>query len=334
MVRSIEITSGFATRLPGLGERKFCFGDDITIVWGQNASGKSSLLKIVAAHCGVYNGGWTRIHEPAKIKFLHETLSLPEGYSMLAPGKCQADIRWDGSPTLFFNTEGVRSSYSSMIGDPSDSMDGITTFDDQLEQIFSKPSGGQHVISKLNKILQMAGNPIDTDVDHPKYWNSTWAENWDIQRKFLKDLPKDGPSTILMDEPDMGLSIPNEFLLWTKVIPRLRDEGFQLIISTHSHMISRVGLEFDVIDLTMGYWEQCSSIIDGLSHSTARSVSPPDPSMYEKICRENEEEMKRKMKETEKKRIEEERRREESQRAFERMREESERLRQEPEGDS
>ena len=296
MIKSLRIIDGFAKDLPGLFERDFSFAPGLTILWGENASGKSTILKILAAYCGIENGGWSDYHDPLKFSFGSKDKPFPERFCGIAPGKCKAEVDWDGSPSFFLNIPAGYGKSGYIYDSPKDSPDGITDIMEQIGRSMNSLSTGQNVLRKFLKIGEMLSNPPVLDRDMPMAANSVWEKNWEDQRNYFKSLPADGSMTILMDEPDSGLSIPNEHSFWKHIIPDLLKKH-QVIISTHSRMVFNLPIDFNVIELTPNYWRQCSEIMSEQSKGNAPLVDSQDPDVFSRAVKSMIKAEKKKMKE-------------------------------------
>jgi len=224
---------------------------------------------------------------------------LPDAYHRLAPGHCRAEVDWDRSPTLFWNVPAGQVRPSYLFDDPEDSPDGITDMDDQIISMMATPSSGQEMIGKLQRIEALSKKPPNLDLPPKDHWNEVWEQNWVDQRTYLTSGPGGGAITILMDEPDVGLSIPNEYNLWTLVLPRLTPKH-QVILATHSQMVPRMPLDFDVIELTTDYWETCRERLESLSPTSEHRIDSPDQEAFRRTVKANEVESRRQARKREK----------------------------------
>lgn len=69
MISSVQFHSGYPTRLEGIGKRKITLNDRINVLFGPNGSGKTTILRTLAAVSGCGNGGWSDGREPDDLPY-------------------------------------------------------------------------------------------------------------------------------------------------------------------------------------------------------------------------------------------------------------------------
>lgn len=84
-----------------------------------------------------------------------------------------------------------------------------------------------------------------------------------MTRSLLTPRVPVGKTTLLLDEPDMHLSIPTQAKLWSENVPRLLPV-FQIIAATHSPWAANVpGATY--IETEPGYLDRCRAEITALA---------------------------------------------------------------------
>ncbi|TVR31608.1 MAG: ATP-binding cassette domain-containing protein [Spirochaetaceae bacterium] len=58
MIGSVNFRSGYPTKLKGIGTRPIVFNGRLNVLYGPNGSGKTTILKTLAALSGCGDGGW------------------------------------------------------------------------------------------------------------------------------------------------------------------------------------------------------------------------------------------------------------------------------------
>lgn len=108
--------------------------------------------------------------------------------------------------------------------------DGITSEAEQMEALAEKPSTGQYRIQKVNRVFNIIRNiPVMDLGDIP---NGYKYEDCIKELNYWKSLPRTGPQTILLDEPERALSLPLQKKLFEEILPMFKD--LQIILATHS----------------------------------------------------------------------------------------------------
>ena len=243
MIASIQVIDGYARELEGVGNQVFEFNDKLNVLFGPNGCGKSSLLKIIKAYCGIRQGGWSQIsqeHALAASRREH----FPYAYSHFSPGNCKAHVKWDGTPSFYNEGDVKADNFAFFFNNERMSEDGITTGDDHMDAMALKPSSGQYRLQKLNKIMNILGKPPLLNGHTP-------------EAQYIQTLPRNGKISILMDEPERALSLPKQLELF-KMLEEMSDK-YQIIIATHSPFVL-FNLDSKIFDMETGYSEKCVGI--------------------------------------------------------------------------
>lgn len=267
MINSCKFTAGYPLKLPALQDRTFEFKPGINFLFGPNACGKSTIIRALATYSGIKSGGWTSFQDPLDLANFGERskIQLPKGYKRLVRDAFEAEVTWDGTPTMLYDSRNSDAGgMAYLFENAEESHDGITTMEDQLQTIFGKPSAGQQRLIKLIKILQMLKNPPKLEKAPMERCNDTWQNCYDAQKAYFKSLPRTGPVTILLDEPESSLDIMNQITFWSKIVPRLA--GYQTVIATHSIFALMAPAGYNVIDLKPGYFAECKADLEKMKY--------------------------------------------------------------------
>jgi len=239
MISSLKVCSGFAEKLL---KRKISFSDGLNVLFGPNGCGKTTALNIIAAHCSIdyRDGGWSKVRpgtDPFKDRVTEMTVE-----------KCKADVNWDGTPTLYSKATVLQSAYF-------DWDNPLMSVADQIVGIKSASDGEFKIMTLANAIKQMRSAPgPDHLLERPKGLSGVSDERMSGFFDHIKSLSRDGKLTVLLDEPDRSLSIPNQSLIWARMaeVTAL----FQVIVASHSPFALASGAK--IINLGgKGHVEDC-----------------------------------------------------------------------------
>lgn len=227
--------------------------DRINIIFGPNASGKTTILKTIAAYClcGTSHqfDGFTSIDKFQPIdypysfdkesKYTHDILND----MIIKRAGNHAIIDWDGSPVYFQNFAN-RSMYS--IDDYYD-----TILGDCMEAMLfsmnkSKSSDGKQTIylfSKLYNLLKMKysfDNITELFENKTTHVNDTWIKCYKNNYSYIEKFQNNNKDhiTLLLDEIDKSLDINNIGWMFTELLPQLHDVNHdQIIVISHSPLV-------------------------------------------------------------------------------------------------
>jgi predicted ATPase len=263
MIKSVKITSGFAAELPALKGKTLGLGPGFTVVFGPNGCGKSTLLRMLGAYASIAeDGGWSGPVEPTYLRgFKANNDSFPAVFKELAPGKCDAEVDWDGVPA-FLHMSAFSDAPMMAFGMPSD---GLVSDSERLSLQLGKASAGQNRLFRLQKLFDTAKRPPDlTKVAKWKDYNDLWRGAEKHFVSYVKKLPRDGTATLLLDEPDRSLDICNQAAFWTNIMPRVGAK-VQVIVATHSPFALLVK-GATIIDMIPGTADQArKAIVDAVN---------------------------------------------------------------------
>lgn len=220
-------------------------------------SGKSSILKMLKAYCGIPNGyaGWSRISSELALGAQCKS-HFPWVYRAYSPGQSDCIVGWDGTAT-FYNEGDVKiDQWAWFTHKEISSEDGMTTEEEHMDAMIEKPSSGQYRMKKLNKLFNMLKTPPDLT----KYVSSHPAQVGEVD--YIRSLPRTGRVTLLLDEPERALSLPKQMELFALLKKMSKD--YQIIVATHSPFVCLMDLDAKIYDIEAGYSDECRNIIENL----------------------------------------------------------------------
>lgn len=232
--------------------RKFEFEEGkINIIFGPNASGKTTILRAIAGNAGC-DDGYPTLMSPLDVHDFGEEASLESFKKKLAKKmRNSADIEWDGVP-VYYDNFANRKSYGA-IGDLCGSVLG----DDIMSEIQwimgkDKSSMGQQSIYLINRLFAIAQNHLSFKDIFSQYVNEdgtrkkmrvndVWESAYNVQLDYymgFENSCKNLPGTFLFDELDKSLDILNVYNLYANILPEfVRKTGVQVIIISHSPLV-------------------------------------------------------------------------------------------------
>ena len=232
--------------------RKFEFeAGKINVIFGPNASGKTTILRAIAGNAGC-DDGYPTLMGPLDIHDFDEEAS-PESFRKALNKKMRnsANIEWDGVP-IYYDNFANRKSYGSL-GDLCGSVlgDDIVT---EIQYMMGKDkiSLGQNSIYLINRLFNIAKSHLSFKDIFKQYINedgsrkkmavnSSWTNAYNIQLDYymgFNNACENLPGTFLFDELDKSLDILNVYSLYVDVLPEfVKKTGVQVIIISHSPLV-------------------------------------------------------------------------------------------------
>lgn len=260
MIRSVSITKGWPVEnLKAFGlttgqPRRFTFKPGANVLFGPNGSGKTTLLRIMGAFSGCpEHGGWSGLPESFTLDEKKRFPACLIGAARLGPG-VEAKVSWDGTAT-FMHLAAKSDEPMIAFGMPHDVLDDF----EQVSVMMAKPSTGQGRAMRLGKVLRkvklerpdlLALKPYDHDGKGKRFLD------------YVKKLPRKGPHTLLLDEPERSLDADAQILFWKRLLPAMANE-LQVIVTSHSPFALFVP-DVNVVELEPGGVEKTRKSVGDL----------------------------------------------------------------------
>ena len=254
----------------------------INVIFGPNASGKTTILKALAAYCCCGSSdnldGWTNRffitpHNASNAYDIFDRKSQNDDEvvedSIRQIMVNRADVEWDGVPVYsdnFFNRRTVGS-----LGELSGSIFGDSGFEElhyHMEK--GKMSKGQNSIFILNKITAMMQNEVSLDDilgDRKLCANDRWVSMFNanirrLERIYGESEHQNLKNTFMFDEMDKSMDIMNVAFLYGDLLPALvKRFGVQIIIVSHSPLILTRNIYenplYNIISMDDEYTSEC-----------------------------------------------------------------------------
>jgi predicted ATPase len=260
MIYDVKIISGYPIETPKLNpvffNKTFTFTPGVNVLYAQIGSGKSTILDTLKAYVCIPNSGWTKPLDP------NATGATAIGHFPYVLRKftktedVDALVKWDGTPCFHNHSEKRIHAFDL------DFDDDISTTDEQFENALEHYSSGQYIVSRINKIL----NSINEG--YPKsLWKDATKEQL-IQKEWMDALGKQHPKnrivTVILDEPEKGLSLTKQIQMWDALTKFQKSNNIQMIIASHS--LAVLGRkDVNLIELEPGYVELTKTSIKQLA---------------------------------------------------------------------
>ena len=259
--------------------RRFEFSSyKINLIFGPNASGKSTILKSIASHA-LCTDGFTSFQQPLDFRLGFDEDKSLESYKkniagiILRMSDTSSKVDWDGSPIYYHNFEN-RQNYGH-IGDLTGSI--IDNIGEEMMYIIgrNRNSSGQKMFYQFSKLMKFMSKTITyKEILEPnrKYLHSNecWKNCFLAQEEYFKSFPMafdpNGQNTYLFDEIDKSMDILNINELYTNILPKLLDKyGKQIIIISHSPIVLRDEVfksdRYNFISMDEEYTQKCKKLI-------------------------------------------------------------------------
>lgn len=215
----------------------FTFKPGINIIVGKNASGKSTLLKLIARHFHCEQGGISYLTNQSMYElFGFNEEKTYKGYKIIH----------DGQPVGYYSPDKTIGLHGSAFDDDF--------IHEGIESLFtSNASQGQKTIKNISNITKKLSSTNEIKCSLSKNSvNDVWVKKIDKSYELLNQGKTLKPSqkTILLDEPERSLDLENE-LAFFSILEKIKDK-YQIIIATHSPYAFFLS-DAHYIEITRGY---------------------------------------------------------------------------------
>jgi predicted ATPase len=254
----------------------------INLIFGPNASGKTTILKALGGVAGTTDG-YAQLLPPLDVRDFGEKASIDTFKRKLQKMMCNsAIIDWDGTPIYYDNFANRR--LYGQIGDLGGSVLG-NDIGTELQYIMSKDkiSQGQNTIYLMCRLFDIAKQKLsykdifskyvnDDGTYKPMKVNDAWEEAYKAQLDYylgFENSLKNLPGTFLFDELDKSLDITNVYYLYNEILPTfVKKTGVQIIIISHSPLILSEKIRnnemYNIISIDENYTKECIEKLNDL----------------------------------------------------------------------
>lgn len=261
--------------------KKFEFNENkINIIFGPNASGKTTILNHIAltAMCGDGNGnidGWTNPNafRPSDFWSLRDDNEQTVNDLICQKKGCDSDIVWDGAPVYYynFNNRRVTGSFEDIQGSMFESFSEGTAFMFESKTM----SGAQKNLYKINKLAGLIGQNITIEdiinnaIKSTSGYNDTWKDNTKLGIKYIRQFITDNPGkkTLLIDEVDNTLDISVMVGLYKTFLPKLSEHAQLIIVSHNPLVLSDIcdPEKYNIVSMSDKYTKSCREYLRGVN---------------------------------------------------------------------
>lgn len=253
--------------------------DKINVIFGPNASGKSTIIKAIAGHA-LIEDGYPNLYDSLNMYYgaKYPGDPIPEEAvknKIEELSKNSASVEWSGNLIYYNNFEKTLRSSHGQIGDIQGSILSGTTEEAIFHtSIKDKISDGQmtnFVFSKIAGYIRENRSLSDVIEEKKKYMSDGSVTQGLVRKQIeyfssLPDYDKKVPMTVVFDEIDKSLDITVTDYLYNKFLPDLvKKYGCQIILVSHNPIILAdqiyKGSIYNFINLDPEYTADCRNMM-------------------------------------------------------------------------
>lgn len=201
--------------------KDICFTEGVNILFAPNGAGKSTLLKMMAQSLACEQGGISKVTNSWRLKVMSGSILSNEEKTIFDG----IDIIHDGYPSLYVDSRKKTGLDERQDLDNDFAKEGFS-------ELLGRRSDGFNTIHRTQKVFEWLDNfkkfPKEMEYSIPKNMMSEYLLNI-LDGKIKKTKP-----TILMDEPESGLSAIFQGNFFSNLSEQKNFGKFQWIIATHS----------------------------------------------------------------------------------------------------
>ena len=222
------------------------FTPGLNILFGPNGSGKSNVTGILAFHLAAEQGG----HSCVTSDWIRNV------FGIVGEPQLPWDVVHDGQPVVYVNPRNAVGLIGGMAGFDND------FFNEGIQNTITKASSGQHTLRRITNAAQLllGAAPFPSKIEFKAGRTPKLAPK--IDAHFAATCPL-GPNTVILDEPESGLSLPFQAGFWRNALASVAAQKFQIIVATHSPFALNIkGANY--IETEPGYLQQCRDLFKTL----------------------------------------------------------------------
>lgn len=248
----------------------------INLIFGPNASGKTTILRALGGVAGTTDG-YAQLYGPLDVSDFFEKATI-ETFKKKKIQKMMCNsaiVDWDGTP-IYYDNFANRKSYGSL-GDLSGSVLGSDIIT-EIQYIMSKEkmSQGQNSLYLMSRLINIAKQHLSYKDIFSQYVNDdgtykamnvneSWEEAYKAQLDYYMGFEnsfKKLPGTFLFDELDKSLDIINTCYLYDTILPKVVETtGIQIFIISHSPIVLSKKIRnnelYNIISIDEDYTKDC-----------------------------------------------------------------------------
>ena len=227
--------------------KTFHFQDGkINVLFGPNASGKTTIIKSIVGNAMI-DDGLTTFAEPLKFGFRLDQKEFELQPLVDAKKKNTSFVEWDGTPIYYDNFEYTKSNANGIFGAMVGSA--LQSLEDEIEyHLTSKSiSAGQNSMYIMGKIMKIVSKPfsmksicegqLEKFARANDLWQMCGKANYEYFSKYERFESEVYP-TLIFDEIDKSLDIATVWNIYTKFFPKIVEKyNNQIIMVSHSPLI-------------------------------------------------------------------------------------------------